>query len=164
MSVLDCSTMEPGAWNSAMSCFAEATMRPATSKMPTRALPVPTSTPMTWRALLVAPRVGSFEVMWLRLSHRSEIDAVGKDHEVADRHAARARQHEEHRIGNLLRLHQAARRQRLVHLRLRPVVEKRRDDRARGHCAHPHTVPGDLAAGRLPERPHRGPGGGVVRL
>jgi hypothetical protein len=47
ISPLDCSTMEPLAWNSVMSRFADATMRPARSKMPARALPVPTSTPMT---------------------------------------------------------------------------------------------------------------------
>jgi hypothetical protein len=53
----------------------------------------------------------------------------------------RPRQHEEHRIGDLLGLHQAARGERLVHLRLRPVIEQRRYDRARGHRADPDAVP-----------------------
>ncbi len=47
MSVLDCSTIAPRSWNTRMSCRAEATIRPAASKMPARALPVPTSMPIT---------------------------------------------------------------------------------------------------------------------
>ena len=55
---------------SAMSCWAEASIRPRRSKTPARALPVPTSTPTTWRLLIL------------------ETHARRRDHDIANRHAS----------------------------------------------------------------------------
>src|SRR5580692_7552666 len=100
----------------------------------------------------------------LQPATRSDIDATGKDHEVTDRHVPRPRQHEEHRISDLFGLHQAARGERIVHLRLRPIIEQRRYDRTRGHRADPDAVLRELTTERVDEGLHREFGGGVNRL
>ena len=84
---------------------------------------------------------------------RQRSTALRQDHEVADRHAARPGQHEEHRLGHLLGLHQAARGQRLLHLRLRPVVEQRGHHRARAARRRRGCRASSPAAGRCGRRP-----------
>ena len=143
-------------------------IRPVGSNVPARTLPVPTSTPMRKRpSFAIAVPVWSVILLVLVsycLSARSEIDAVGQDHEVTDRHVARARQHEEHGFGHFLRLHQASIGERLVHLCLRPVVEKRGDHRSGQDRADAHAVLGDLATRRMHEGLNREFGGRVDRL
>src|SRR5271170_7932651 len=81
----------------------------------------------------------------------SEIQSVGQYDEVADRHVPRPGEHEQHCVSNFLRLHQAARRQRFVELRLRPVLEQRRYDGAGGDLTDSDPVLENLPSQRVDE-------------
>src|SRR5689334_12986903 len=104
------------------------TVAPASPSACAIARPIPRVPPVTSATLPSSLNLSKIMLLPLlllaRLAHRSDVCVLREDHEVADRDVARAGEHEQDRLGHLVRLHQAACRERLIELLLRPVAEQ----------------------------------------